>query len=172
MHLNKIDPLPEENVLRVVVETPRGSRNKFKYEPGLNALSLEKTLPQGMVFPFDFGFIPQTLGEDGDPIDAFVLVDEPTCPGCVVDCRLIGVMVANQTESGSTDRNDRFITVAKGSVLFREAQKVNDLPPGLVEQIQQFFVNYNKLQGKDFSPMGFAGADEAMRLIESRRVKP
>src|SRR5579871_6578732 len=99
-------------LFQVVIETPRGHRNKFKYEEKLGLFTLHKVLPLGASFPFDFGFIPATRGQDGDPLDVLVLMDEPTFPGCVVTSRLIGVLEAEQTEDGETVRNDRLIAMA------------------------------------------------------------
>src|SRR3954468_8353415 len=110
MNLSNLSPFPEKGVLRAVIETPKGSRNKFDYDPKEKVFSLAKVLPQGLVFPYDFGFIPQTKGEDGDPLDVLVLLSEPVPAGCVVDCRLIGAILATQRENhGKPIRNDRFI---------------------------------------------------------------
>src|SRR4051794_16686563 len=103
----------DEGGVNVVIETPKGSRNKFAYDPASRLFELKKVLPRGIAFPFDFGFIPSTLAEDGDPLDVLVLMDEPAFPGCKVRCRLVGVIEAEQTEKGKkTLRNDRLIAVA------------------------------------------------------------
>src|SRR3989440_1956062 len=106
---------PESGDLNVVVETPRGSRNKFKFEEDSGLFVLGGALGVGLSFPFDFGFVPSTEGEDGDPLDVLVLMDEPAFCGCLVRCRLIGVIEAEQTEKGKTERNDRLIAVASKS---------------------------------------------------------
>src|SRR2546423_3385818 len=98
--------------LNVIIETPKGSRNKFNYDDKLNLFKLGGVLPSGAVFPFDFGFVPSTVGGDGDPLDVLVLMDEPAFTGCLVAVRLIGVIEAEQTEKGETERNDRLIGVA------------------------------------------------------------
>src|SRR3954471_7937729 len=108
----------------VVVATPRRSRTKYSYDPELKGIVLKKTLPEGMVFPFDFGFVPCTKGEDGDPVDILLLMDAPACPGCVVECRLIGLIEAEQIEDGSKERNDRLVAVATSSLEFQEFQDV------------------------------------------------
>src|ERR671939_103970 len=97
----------ESEDLNVVIETPKGNRNKFKYDEERGLFKLSGVLPMGAVFPFDFGFIPSTLGGDGDPLDVLVLMDEPAFTGCLVPARLIGVVEAEQTEEGETQRNDR-----------------------------------------------------------------
>src|SRR5579863_1173159 len=99
----------------VVIETPKGCRNKFDFEPETGGFMLSKALPRGMDFPYDFGFIPSTLAEDGDPVDVLVLMDEPAFPGCRLSCRLIGVIEGEQTDDGKTNRNDRLLAVAQSS---------------------------------------------------------
>src|SRR5881398_2938674 len=79
----------KDDAIHVVVETPKGSRNKFAFEPKLGVFKLKKVLPEGMVFPYDFGFIPSTKAEDGDPIDVLLLMDEPAYPGCLIECRVV-----------------------------------------------------------------------------------
>jgi inorganic pyrophosphatase len=172
MRLDKISLFQGRHSLRVVIETPRGSRNKFDYDPELNAMTLAKTLPEGMIFPFDFGFFPGTKGQDGDPLDVLVLMDEPVYPGCVVVCRLIGVMEAEQREKdGHRERNDRFIAVAKASLRFGRLKRPEDLPPHLLAQSFDFFVNYNRIEGKQFKPLGFIGPGRALSLVKKSRTK-
>src|SRR3954462_6402872 len=101
----------------VTIETPKGSRNKIKYETPSGKFKLSKVMPEGMMFPYDFGFVPSTKAEDGDPLDVLVLTDAPLFPGCQVDCRLIGVIKAEQEKEGETTRNDRLIAVAEASLL-------------------------------------------------------
>src|SRR5204863_796713 len=98
--------------LSAVIETPKGSRSKFKYDEEHGLFKLSGVLPAGAVFPFDFGFVPATVGEDGDPLDVLVLMDEPVFSGCFVAARLLGVIEARQTEDGKTERNDRLIAVS------------------------------------------------------------
>ena len=98
---------------RAIIETPKGCRNKFDYDPETNLFMLGGLLPEGMMFPFDFGFIPSTLGDDGDPLDILVLMDAPTHSGCLIDVRLVGIITAEQTEDGKTEANDRLMGVAR-----------------------------------------------------------
>jgi inorganic pyrophosphatase len=152
--------------LRVVVETPRGSRLKYDYDPDLKHIVLKKTLPEGMAFPYDFGFIPGTKGEDGDPLDVLVLMDVSTCPGCITECRLVGLMEAEQTEdSGKKLRNDRFLAVEKSSLLYERIRDVKDLPPKFADQLEEFFVAYNKLEGRRFKPRQLLGAKAAWKVF-------
>ena len=102
----------DQATCRAIIETPKGCRNKFDYDPETNLFMLGGLLPEGMMFPFDFGFIPSTLGEDGDPIDILVLMDAPAHPGCLIDVRLIGIITAEQSGGGKTQANDRLMGVA------------------------------------------------------------
>lgn len=106
----------KQGCIRVVIETPKGSANKYDFNPEFAGFELAKTLPEGMTFPFDFGFIPSTKGGDGDPLDILVLMDFPAATGCVVNAWLIGCLQAKQKETHKKPvRNDRFIAVAKDS---------------------------------------------------------
>src|SRR5689334_12872558 len=95
----------EDKDLCVVVETPKGSRNKYEFDPERGIFKLKKVLPAGMSFPYDFGFVPRTLAEDGDPIDVLVLMDQPAFPGCVLTCRLIGVIEGETVKEDGATRN-------------------------------------------------------------------
>lgn len=152
--------------LNVVIETPRGSHNKYKWDDELGAYRLAKVLPAGMSFPFDFGFIPKTKAEDGDAIDVLVLMDEPAFPGCVVPCRLVGVIVARQTEkNGKAERNDRLIAVAERSTLYEHIHSLADVNRNLLGEIEEFFRNYNQQSGKEFKVLGRKGPKPAEQLV-------
>ena len=118
--------------LNVIIETPKGSRNKFEYKPEGGLFELSKVLPKGLSFPYDFGFVPSTKGEDGDLLDVLVLMDEPAFTGCKVRCRLIGVIEAEQTNKhGETVRNDRLIAVADRCENDKGTRSVKQLPNNL-----------------------------------------
>lgn len=172
MKLSNLSPFPKKGILRAVIETPKGSRNKFDYDPKQKVFSLAKVLPQGLVFPYDFGFIPQTRGEDGDPLDVLVLLIEPVHPGCVVDCRLVGVILATQREGQNKPiRNDRFIAASVAAAEFARIKEPDDLPRGSLQELEEFFVTYNKLEGKAFKVTGVKGANAALKLIRAARTK-
>jgi inorganic pyrophosphatase len=143
--LTKIDPLLNGGAYtcRVVIETAKGSRSKYTYDPDLEALQLSGLLPAGMSFPLDFGFVPSTLAEDGDPLDILVVADTPSMPGCIVHVRLIGVIEAEQTEGGETVRNDRLIARTSLSINYEKAQTVNDLGDTFVDHLGRFFVKFS-----------------------------
>ena len=154
--------------LRVVVETPKGSRNKYDYDPDCDCLDLATVLPEGMSFPFDFGFVPSTLGEDGDPLDILILMDAPVVPGCVIRARAVGAIEAKQKAKGeSWQRNDRLIAVATHAQTHENVKSLADLRPHLVEEIKAFFVEYNRLRGRKFKPLALSGRGKSRKLIES-----
>jgi len=150
--------------LNVVIETVQGSRNKFKYEPATANFALSKILPAGAVFPYDFGFIPSTVGDDGDPLDVLVLMDVPTFAGCRVPCRLVGVLEAEQVEDGRSERNDRLIAVAEHSHDHKDVRSFKDLNGHLLKEIEHFFISYNQMADKEFRPIGWHGPHKAARL--------
>ena len=152
----------------VIVETPRGSAQKYDFDPKNKWFKLKKILPAGMVFPFDFGFIPKTKGEDGDPLDIIVISELKSFPGCCMECRVIGGIIAEQTEKGKTVRNDRFLAVPEVSQLFAEVDSIEDLPPDIIKQLEQFFINYNEEAGKKFKPLKRIDAEKAYELIKSK----
>jgi inorganic pyrophosphatase len=169
MRLDEITPLdPATGLCRVIVETPRGSRHKYAFEAELNGFLLKSSLPEGMVFPFDFGFVPRTKGGDGDPLDALVLADSALVASCIVPCRIVGLIEAEQTqENGKKVRNDRFIAVADASKQFGDIQKPADLPRHILEQTEKFFIQYNLLAGKRFKPLRVLGAQFALRHLKA-----
>jgi inorganic pyrophosphatase len=150
---------------QVVVETPRDSREKYAFDPGFNGFTLRKLLPLGMSFPFDFGFIPGTKGEDGDPIDALLISEFKTFPGCRMDCRLVGLLEATQQEKGRTIRNDRYFFIPDSSTLYAHINSVHDLPSKLLDELLFFFIAYNKEEGKIFEPIGLEDADHASAML-------
>jgi inorganic pyrophosphatase len=161
----------ETGALNVIIETPKGSRNKFKYDEKLGLFKLSGVLPAGAVFPFDFGYIPATLGGDGDPLDVLVLMDEPAFAGCLVPARLIGVIEAEQTEDGKTERNDRLIAVATDSHDHHEIESLDQISPNLVQEIEHFFVSYNTIKGKQFAPRGRFGPERAQKLVSAGQAQ-
>ena len=157
---------PDTEALNTIVETPRGSRNKFAYDPASWLFALTAVLPEGSMFPHAFGFVPSTLGDDGDPLDVMILMDEPVYPGCLVPARLIGVIQARQTErGGDVTENDRLVAVSTESHTHAQVKKPDDLTKDFIREIEQFFVFYNKARGKKFQPLGWKGPRAATKLV-------
>ena len=161
----------ESGYVNAIIDTPKGSRNKFKFDERLGLFKLGGTLPMGSVFPFDFGYVPGTKGGDGDPLDVLILMDEPAFTGCLVVAKLIGVIEANQTEDGITTRNDRLIAVAADSRNHSHIRFLGDLNTNLVHEIERFFVSYNETKGKRFELLGRFGPDRATELIKTASRK-
>ncbi len=152
--------------INVVVDTPRGSRNKYKFDAEHGQWRLSKVLPEGMYFPYDFGFIPSTRGEDGDPLDVLLLAEEPTFAGCVVPARLIGVLEAEQTEGGKTVRNDRLVAVVETPYNPAAYHSLDEVNGQRLDEIEHFFVSYNEMEGRQFKPLARHGPQRGQKLIE------
>ena len=161
----------DDGQIQVVIETPKGSRNKYAFDPEQRIFKLRKVLPEGMVFPHDFGFIPSTKAEDGDPLDVLILMDVPAFPGCVVEARLIGVIEAEQSEDGKTQRNDRLIAVCNASHTHSNIKSIRDLNESLLDELEKFFVNYNAEEGKKFKVLACKGPAAASTCLKRTRLK-
>ena len=168
--LDKLDAFDGDE-LTVIIETPKGSQNKYTYEQQFGTFVLDGVLPAGAVFPFDFGFVPSTIGEDGDPLDVLVLMDAAAFSDCMVASRLIGVIEAKQTENGKTFRNDRLIAVAAKSITHQSLNDISDVTDDLVGQIEHFFISYNMAKGKTFEPKGRFGQERATALVKTGMVR-
>jgi inorganic pyrophosphatase len=160
---NRLDS--KEMHCRAIIETPKGRRNKFDYDPECDLFELGGVLPEGMLFPFDFGFIPSTLGEDGDPLDVLVFMDEPSHVGCLLEVRIIGVIEAEQTENGKTQTNSRLLAVPVHSYNHENVTSIKQLSDTLLHQVEEFFIGYNRLRGKKFKVTGRGGPKRALTLI-------
>src|SRR5229473_4812142 len=123
--LKPLDP-DDKQALQVVIETPKGSRNKYAFDPEQKIFELKKVLPAGMSFPYDFGFIPSTRADDGDPVDVLVLMDEPAFPGCLLKCRVIGVIEGEQKSKKEKERNDRIVAVQEDNHSFADIHHIRD----------------------------------------------
>jgi inorganic pyrophosphatase len=152
----------------VIIETPQGSRNKYKYDAALGVFRVAALLPEGLSFPYDFGFLPSTLGEDKDPLDVLLLMDVPTFCGCLVPCRFLGVLEARQTEKGeSSERNDRIIAAAVETCRYEAVVGVRDLGPKMLDQIEVFFKTYNQERDKKFEVLAWRGPKHAEKLVRA-----
>nr|WP_288811221.1 inorganic diphosphatase [uncultured Sphingobacterium sp.] len=155
-------------------ETPKGSNAKYNYDPNCGGFVLAKYLPLGFVFPYDFGFIPGTEGEDGDPLDVIIIAEQGTFPGCMMKCRVIGAIKAVQQENGEMVENDRFLVVPETSMTFGSIHRVAQLPDTVLEELQNFFISYNKQEDKLFRPLKIMSAKDALNAIEiaKKKMKP
>jgi inorganic pyrophosphatase len=156
---------PKKECLNVVVETPKGSRVKYAYNEQTGLFELKRALPEGLLFPFNFGFIPGTKAEDGDPLDILILNEEPLVTGCLVKARVIGLIKAEQSEDGKTARNDRLVGLAIGKEIPASLDGIG-LDKRTLKEIESFFVSYNRLAGKKFKVLGKAGQEKAIAKIK------
>jgi inorganic pyrophosphatase len=163
---NPWDRLPAmlpSGFINVVVETPRGSQNKYKYDQNLGLFRLIRVLFGGVTFPFDFGFVAQTRGGDGDPLDVILLVDAATFPGCVVRARAIGVLLASK----NGDDNHRILAVPVAAKAYASYHDISDVPLGRLEEVDRFFRAVLKVDGQEHELHGFAGREEATRVLRA-----
>jgi inorganic pyrophosphatase len=158
--------------IEVVIETPKGSAQKYDYDPKTHFFKMKKILPSGMVFPYDFGFIPGTKGEDGDPLDMIVISEFNSFPGVMIKCRVIGGIKAEQSDEDGKKmiRNDRFLAIPKCSNIFEKLTSMDDLPRQIVDDLEQFFTHYNKLEGKKFRAIEKMTPRTAQRLIDNNKT--
>ena len=164
----RLDHLPafHDDGLNVVVETPRGSRAKYTYDPESGLFVVGKLLPVGLAFPVNFGFVPSTIGGDGDPMDAVVATDEALATGCLVQCRILGVIETRKTRKGRRVKDDRLIVLPAHEKGLAHLKSIDDLG-GEIHEIEQFFVSYNRTHGKPFAILGRGGPARARALLKA-----
>jgi inorganic pyrophosphatase len=163
MELPALDP--DTGLVRVVIDTPKGSRNKYKFDARLGLLKLSRILPAGMSFPHDFGSIPSTCAEDGDALDVMVLSEAPLFPGCLVYVHLIGVLKAVQKEGRKTIRNDRLLATIETPVNKPAITRLEQLDSQRLRDIEHFLSSYNRAQGREFRITGRGGARQAQKMF-------
>ncbi len=152
--------------IEVVIEIPRGSRNKYEYDHERHVIRLDRRLFTATVYPADYGFVPDTLGEDGDPLDALVLLEDPTFPGCMVTARPVGVFLMSD-ENGP---DAKLICVLDRDPMMDDVADLRDLPQHLLDEIEHFFDVYKALEpGKSSSTAGFEGRDAAWAELDAAR---
>lgn len=159
----------DNGLLQVIIETPKGSRNKFAFDASQKIFIVKKVLPAGMAFPYDFGFLPRTLAPDGDPLDVLLLMDEPAFPGIAVRARLIGIIEGEQIDGKKTNRNDRLLAVAEMNHEYAYIKTLADLPKKFLHELEEFFVNYHRLEGKRYKLLGCKDTNVARRMIQKAR---
>ena len=151
---------------RAIVETPHGSRAKFVYDEDSGLFTLGKLLPAGLAFPVDFGFVPSTLAQDGDPLDLLILAEAALPVGCLVTVRLLGSMEVEQWKAGEDKvRNDRVITRIAESRMFAGVDKLDQLGESFTEELTTFFKTYKALRGQEMGVLAIGGPERAVELI-------
>ncbi|GAB4312281.1 MAG: inorganic diphosphatase [Methanobacteriaceae archaeon] len=149
-------------VIYAVIEIPKGSRNKYEYDKDMEAFALDRVLYSPFYYPAEYGIIPQTLYDDGDPMDIMVLMEQPTFPGCVIESRPVGMM--KMIDGG--DNDDKILAVPVDDPKFEEVNDIEDLPKHLLEEIAHFFKEYKTLEGKETEVIGWVNKKEAIDAIE------
>ena len=152
--------------LRVVVEVPKGGRAKLKWDPALGVFAASRYLPAGLSYPFDWGFVPSTKADDGDPLDALILADVPTWPGVVIPCEPLGVLRLEQdNKKGRRERNDRLIVRPLGALRLGDARDVREMPRALLDELEKFFLDAVFFTPKNAKARGWSGRTAADKLV-------
>lgn len=154
----------KDGSVNAIIETPRGSAIKYSYSPQSHLFRAKRTLPHGMIFPFNFGFVPGTMAEDGDPLDIIIADPSPFVCGCLVKARLLAVIEAGQTEEGKMVRNDRIVAMAIDEETPPEFVSV-PLDDARIGQIVFFFASYNRINGKEFKHLRTGDSKDAEKLV-------
>jgi len=149
-----------------IVETPKGSRNKYEFDPATGSIRLDRVLFSSVHYPGDYGFIPGTTSGDGDPLDVLILVEEPTFPGCRVRVRPIGVLLMQDDKC----EDEKILGVPVGDPRFAEIVDLLDLPHHWLAEVENFFEGYKALEEKTTVTGGWKGASEAVRVLDRRRL--
>ena len=162
MDLSLIPAQPEAGVINVLIEIPGGSKNKYEFDKDMNAFALDRVLFASVQYPFDYGFVPNTLADDGDPLDGMVMMDEPTFPGCVIAARPIGML--EMIDGG--DRDEKILCVPVEDPRYNEVHSLKDVAPHRLEEIAEFFRTYKNLEKKETEILGWKDVDAVKPLVE------
>jgi inorganic pyrophosphatase len=151
----------EAAVVNVIVEIPKGRRNKYEVDKVTGLIKLDRYLYSSAVYPGDYGFIPQTLAEDGDPLDALVMVNEPTFSGCLIEARVVGIF--RMRDKGANDF--KVLAVPHKDPLFSHIKRLEDVPAHFVREVEFFFTTYKQLEGVSVEPLGWAASEEGITEV-------
>ena len=161
MDLAKIPAQPKPGIINVLIEITGGSKNKYEFDKELNAFILDRVLFSSVQYPYDYGFVPNTLADDGDPLDGMVLMDEPTFPGCVIAARPIAML--EMIDSG--DRDEKILCVPDQDPRYAEVKSIKDIAPHRLEEIAEFFRSYKNLEKKVTEILGWKDVDQVASLV-------
>jgi inorganic pyrophosphatase len=162
MDLSLIPAQPKPGVINVLIEIPGGSKNKYEFDKDMNAFALDRVLFASVKYPYDYGFVPNTLADDGDPLDGMVIMDEPTFPGCVIAARPIGML--EMIDGG--DRDEKILCVPVEDPRYKEVKSLKDIAPHRLEEIAEFFRTYKNLEKKVTEILGWKDVDAVNPLVE------
>ena len=160
--LSRIPAQPKPGLLNVLIEIAAGSKNKYEIDKDLNAFALDRVLSSSVMYPYDYGFIPNTLADDGDPLDGMVIMDEPTFPGCVIAARPIGMM--EMIDGG--DRDEKILCVPDKDPRYAHVKSLKDIPQHRLDEIVEFFKTYKNLEKKSVEVLGWKDVDSVLPLVE------
>jgi len=160
----KPETVPSVNVM---VEIPKGSRNKYEYDSKRKVLKFDRMLFSAMHYPSDYGFITDTLAEDGDPMDALVLVWEPTFPGCMIEARPVGLFRMHDEKGPDA----KILCIPLGDPMWNYIKSLDDVPPHLLKEIEHFFKVYKDLEEKKTGIEGWEGLDSALKDIKEAQER-
>jgi inorganic pyrophosphatase len=161
MDLSLIAPQPKPGILNVLIEIPGGSKNKYEFDKDLNAFALDRVLFSSVQYPYDYGFVPNTLADDGDPLDGMVIMDQPTFPGCVIAARPLGMLI--MIDGG--ERDEKILCVPDKDPRYAEVRGLGDVAPHRLEEIAEFFRSYKNLEKKETEIRGWEGLDAVNALV-------
>lgn len=170
MNYFKLATWADKEHVFAVVETPRGSHAKLEFDRKLGAFTLSKPLLAGLTYPYDWGFIPSTRADDGDPLDVLIIHDVATFPGLIMKCRPIGILEAVQTENGSKERNDRIFVVPDRAPFEGDLQDIRHLPERAIQELENFFQATNALEKKKITFDGWGGPNKAIKTIKKASI--
>jgi inorganic pyrophosphatase len=161
MDLSLIPPQPKAGILNVLIEIPAGSKNKYEFDKDLNAFALDRVLYSSVQYPYDYGFVPNTLADDGDPLDGMVIMDQPTFPGCVIPARPIGMLI--MIDGG--DRDEKILCVPAKDPRYADVKSLADIAPHRLDEIAEFFRSYKNLEKKVTEIRGWEGLEAVQALV-------
>lgn len=162
MDLTKIPAQPKPGLVNILIEIPGGSKNKYEFDKDLNAFALDRVLYSSVQYPYDYGFIPNTLADDGDPLDGIVIMDQPTFPGCVITARPIGML--EMIDDG--DRDEKLLCVPDKDPRFQEVSSLQQIASHRLDEISEFFATYKRLEKKETEILGWKDVDSVKALVE------
>jgi inorganic pyrophosphatase len=160
--LSRIPAQPKPGIINVLIEIVGGSKNKYEYDKDLQAFALDRVLYSSVQYPYDYGFVPNTLADDGDPLDGMVLIDEPTFPGCIIAARPIGML--EMIDGG--DHDEKILCVPDKDPRYAKVRSLQDIAPHRLDEIAEFFRSYKNLEKKVTEIRGWQDVDQVMPLVE------
>jgi inorganic pyrophosphatase len=162
MDLRQLPASPAPGLVNIVVEIPAGSRNKYEYNATAGVMALDRVLHSSVRYPFDYGFVPNTLAEDGAPLDAMVIMEEPTFAGCLIRARPIGIL--DMVDSGAHD--GKLLCIPEAGFRHRDIRSIRQIAPNQLEEVAEFFRTYKNMEGRVTTIQGWLDVDAVDALLQ------